>query len=108
MYTTVEEEQLVEEVCTIKLRTDSDNVLHIEAIGMAASRAWQQAELNIQKTNREPSDGIYDFEFVVSQANQDPETGLQKMHTHYQWHNFPEQLRGIRVVGKRNSILVML
>lgn len=102
------EEQLVEEVCTVRLRTDLDKVLHIEVIGMATLRAWQHAELIPFNIKRTISDGIYDFEFYVSQASQDLETGTQKMHTHYQWHNFPEQLRGIRVVGRRNSILVML
>lgn len=102
------EEQLVEEVCTVRLRTEVDNVLHIEAIGMATLRAWQHAELIPFNKRRTISDGIYDFEFYVSQASQDLETGTQKIQIKHEWPNFPEQLRGIRVVGRRNSILVML
>jgi hypothetical protein len=79
--------------------------LVIKAKGESTVAGVYNAKLNPYYYFAPPQDGIYEFALVVSEPDYNAEYILTPVEVQtFVWHNFPEDLKGIRVYAATNSI----
>lgn len=92
----------------LALRTGAFPYLGLSVSGSANSDGWREPKLVPWRYLEAPEDGIYAFDFVASPPTGNAESRLYPLATHYEWSDFPSDLRGVRVHATNNQMQAML
>ncbi len=78
--------------------------LAIYAEGIAPTPGYTNPRLEPYVYIHPPTDGIWDFAFVADKPGGIVPTVLCPISTTYYWHNYPKDLKGVRVHASQNSV----
>jgi hypothetical protein len=93
----------------VEAATKEGGSLKITVSGEATTPSWEDPHLSACIYTTKPKDGIYSFDLVAKRP-----TGIVPQYVApisakvFVWHNFPSDLKGIRVIAKSNSVEKLL
>lgn len=98
------------EVNEVLLQINKTNppFLSIIAIGTVSSTGWTNSRLVPFIYIAPPKDGIYEFDFVAETPTGTALDVLMPISTAGEWHEYPKDLKGIRVYASSNEKTIML
>ena len=98
------------EVTEISLSIYKTNppILNIHAEGVVRTSGYTNGRLVPYVYVMPPRDGIWDFDFVADKPDDPAKQVLCPIATDYMWHNYPEDLKGVRIHSSTNSLEKML
>jgi len=74
-------------------------VLVVTARGAVPTGGWKEPQLALQKFEKPPADGVYEF-LMTAIAPDGPATqAIQEVKASYRWENPPMGLKGLKVSG---------
>ena len=100
-------ETKIMEVTKVSLEILKKNppILQINSSGKVNTGGWTNGQLSAFVYVTPPQDGIYEFDFVA-----DPPSGVSPSvisdiyATPFEWQDFPNELKGVKVYSSSNSI----
>ena len=92
-------------VLDVRLAIEKSNPPNIFIVAREVNTTgWSDGQLVPFTYTTPPDDGIYEFDFVAKPPSGIFGQMISPINSEYVWHNFPNDVKGIRIYASRNSI----
>ena len=90
------------EFIALHLFKSNPPILQIVAHGLTSSMGWTNPKLIPYIYITEPSNGIWEFDFIADAPSIIVANPLPPIYATFEWHDFPKSLKGIKVHASSN------
>ncbi len=92
----------------LKILKSNPPILSITAQGVVPTGGWENSQLIPYVYFQIPPDGIWDFDFVAEELEDPVTQELPPIVAHYDWKDFPTELKGVRIHASTNDLVLKL
>lgn len=92
----------------LNLFKSNPSILQIISHGIVSSMGWTNPKLIPYVYVTEPSNGIWEFDFIADPPLSIAATVLTPIFAKIEWQDFPKSLKGIKVYASSNSLVESL